>query len=682
VQLAQAGGGNFAHISDSSMALTTFVNFISSFKSTSSAGRVALTFQGVSIPRPLGSGAADEKEKDKEVPSKTSGPLASRTSPAAGSAATAADDDKYCLVKVKRVYGSQPSSQASSSGPAAAAAFHRAASNGFVGDRSVAIDLGTVQKGDDQPRSVVLDLAFNPSLLSTASGVDALVVTANAYGCGGRNNKPSKAMITLSVGQILDAARSAKVVTATAAAAPTSGEVIEDLPAAVVDTSAITTFSQLYDHEAEVARLRGHYIDSIRAIVKEAAGLLARGDGGKGDDLIKPCREKINSLMDELQQPFPQALSAPALTRNAAPGSTAAEDARKEASLAVASDPRVASLRQNIYDDEEPERGQVGMAFKKVGWLEKWGLSYLQSFLLAHSRALCTNFKDISLQSYAGKACNKEKEGLESSLSSLLVELVSDAIKHSQQELDRMRHCYGRGSLPSASYSYGSAPAPALSASSVTSLYDARGGCFSGDSTVTRTDEKGGNKETIPLAELKAGMTVLGVGVRNGGEYPVKVRAVLVRRAVPGGPTTTFYDKGDGLKLTPWHPYAFHTLAQYHPLQWAFPDVLPQGARRIEVENADLYNVVLEEEEMGIAVGKGMCATLGHGITPASLEEADDGDKFLLKALSHPYYGDRAKVLADIERLEAQQPKHKEKGQLESKGEIRDAETNLVVGIV
>jgi hypothetical protein len=91
--LATAGGGVFAHISDSTMVLTTFVNWISALKACP-VGRLRLHMQTSAIAdgsHSDGSGGAAKAEPD--VPAPEGG--------AAGAAITASGS----LLAISRVWG-------------------------------------------------------------------------------------------------------------------------------------------------------------------------------------------------------------------------------------------------------------------------------------------------------------------------------------------------------------------------------------------------------------------------------------------------------------------------------------------------------------------------------------------------------------------------------------------------
>eukprot|EP00047_Mylnosiga_fluctuans_P018893 m.76241 g.76241 ORF g.76241 m.76241 type:complete len:759 (+) comp7857_c0_seq1:26-2302(+) len=245
-----------------------------------------------------------------------------------------------------------------------------------------------------------------------------------------------------------------------------------------------------------------------------------------------------------------------------------------------------------------PDVGQIGHAVEKPAWYAKWGRHYLPSAARAHQLQSCMNFKDAALQQYSTahfEAVQTHVETLFCSLPAPPPSLAASSSSHSGS------------SSPSASRSSGPR--------NMSSFYDRSGGCFFGSNTVVLA---GG--QSVAIRDLRRGDQVLG----GDGQYHAV--ACVVFTPIEVGQRATYYDIGDGVLMTAYHPV-------YANGAWVFP--IDVGQRR-DVDTEGMYNFLLEDGTDMVVQGH-RCITLAHGIRHSTVAQ-------------HSYLG-TAKVADDIRAM-------------------------------
>lgn len=102
--------------------------------------------------------------------------------------------------------------------------------------------------------------------------------------------------------------------------------------------------------------------------------------------------------------------------------------------------------------------GQVKIAVSRRDYIQKWGQHYLSSFAHAHVYKNCNNFKDVSVQEYAGKLFTENRDKIEQ----IFVNIPPPPASH--------------------------APSGISSVKSMREFFSSSAPCFSGDSSVLMAD--------------------------------------------------------------------------------------------------------------------------------------------------------------------------------------------------
>ena len=283
-------------------------------------------------------------------------------------------------------------------------------------------------------------------------------------------------------------------------------------------------------------------------------------------------------------------------------------------------DPRMKALFEDIV-------GQISEAVSKTEWFDKWGRHYLPALALAHQQQICNNFKDPGLQDYGGILCNKEKE------------LAEKVFTEMPPPTPSMNHSFYRAAL--------SKPIPVVNMSA---YMHRGGGCFHGGSPILTLDETG-VKYFKEIRNLKKDDMVL-----SGNKF-YSIRCIVKIKNMNDSDTRDMIYMGSNnlLCITPYHPVKYRS-------NWVFPKNIAKP--NPVIRSLYVYNILLNYGSY-VTIDSVDCCTLGHGISENNV-------------INHEYYGDKAKIVADLETKEGW-----DEGiiELEHGCEIRDNNTGNVIGL-
>jgi len=227
-------------------------------------------------------------------------------------------------------------------------------------------------------------------------------------------------------------------------------------------------------------------------------------------------------------------------------------------------------------------RGQVSEAFQRYDWFSRWGKHYLPSLCRSHALEICSNFKDVGLQAYAG-ALFDEMQRIGDEIFCKLP--APKPAPPPAAELKRL------GVI--AKTWQAQAPAPAVS---MHHYMDDSGPCAHVNALVHLADGQRKRAGDVKRGDLV--LTAAGTASR--------VQCVL--RTVSPSATFDLVTLPTGLKLTPYHPVHVDGA-------WQFPiDV----AGRVFTKNEPCDAVVsflLEDRAPAMLVDNTAFITLAHGLT-------------------------------------------------------------------
>lgn len=283
--------------------------------------------------------------------------------------------------------------------------------------------------------------------------------------------------------------------------------------------------------------------------------------------------------------------------------------------------------------------GRMSKAISTVERFKRWGGHYLRAITRSHQLQLCTNFMDAGLQEYGGALFSKLKD--EGGKIFLTLDLKrsgrNDNIARSVASRGSSRSSRSSGSSSSGSSSAPHRTAPARPPPSSTTYFAGKGGgCFDESCWVLvkgtggSDEEKGWDKTRI--SDLKRGDMVLvatdkmqkidrdGTMMKTRTTCYAEVRYVV--RIDRGEGNNKVQDlvkfMDSGLMVTKKHPIRLNG-------QWELPVDLVDEAVIIAHPSTSkyVYNVVLDEVEVGMFVNNVECVTFGH----------------FIKEVWHPFYG-------------------------------------------
>lgn len=266
-------------------------------------------------------------------------------------------------------------------------------------------------------------------------------------------------------------------------------------------------------------------------------------------------------------------------------------------------------------------KGEIHMAINNANTYLKWGRHFLRSFLSAHSRQECNNFKDKSVQFYG-----------------------SEKFKYIQNKADEIFN-----NMPppkptvrrnhTTTYRGFHAP-PSPPSVNMRNYNNASGGCFHKNSKCTM---KSG--DTVSVSVIKVGDTIATGDI----DCPFATVKHVIRSK--GDMDLTFLPSG--AVLTSWHPVHIDG-------KWQFPGQL-SGKTKHSCDD-EVYNFVLDKAHTIKLQGGDRAVTLGHGL---------QGD-----VVGHPYFGDMVRVQNDLKQLSVD-----ETGSYFVTYFKRDSETNMICGM-
>ncbi len=274
------------------------------------------------------------------------------------------------------------------------------------------------------------------------------------------------------------------------------------------------------------------------------------------------------------------------------------QDFYREVTLStVSNDGRILAILKDIKSIDESE-GQIGKAFSRQDWYNKWGKHYLPSVCKAHAFQQCLNFKDPGMQNYGGKLFSEIQEKGDDIFCSIPAPTPS---------------CKPHSYTASSYLGRGQNVTPVQTVSNMSSYYDSSGTtCFDGESTVELQ-----NGDIIKVKNMIPGQLVKGFN----DEY-VKLQCILRTKVEKEIQLCEI----NSMLITPWHPV-------FHNGRWMFPiDICKPTMKYVDY----VYNVVLENG-ISLLVNNINCAGLGHNVINDPV-------------LQHPYYG-TSRVINDMKKM-------------------------------
>jgi hypothetical protein len=239
--------------------------------------------------------------------------------------------------------------------------------------------------------------------------------------------------------------------------------------------------------------------------------------------------------------------------------------------------------------DPDTYKGQLGKAFATADAFRRWGRHYVPGVLSGHKNQWPINFKDACSTIYGSANTRRLIDRGDEIFTSLPPPTASCAAAVAAASV------YGGG----AAY---------VPVSSMATLHQSSGGCFTGDTRIMMDDAR-----IKRVEDLKKGDLVW------GGH---KVLAVLFTPVQKEVDMVTF---STGLNITPWHPMKLKDNGE-----WVFP-VDVGVTKKMYVEA--YYNLALESGHI-VELNGFSVVTLGHGFY--------DND-----VIAHPYFGTHS-VIDDL----------------------------------
>jgi Mg-chelatase subunit ChlD len=285
----------------------------------------------------------------------------------------------------------------------------------------------------------------------------------------------------------------------------------------------------------------------------------------------------------------------------------------------IPSGPSGAGARKYLAALLEDVTGQISMALEETAAYNKWGKHFLPSIARAHLAQVCNNFKDPGVQLYGGSLFDSLRDRLHDLFCALPPPTPSSTPRYGN---------YG-------SHSVSRAPL------NMASFANSSGACFHEDCAVTVCEDGSADRTVArPVRSVTRGDFVL-----TEGGHAVQVLYVL-KTLCEGGVMAGVHFPETGLRLTHYHPMK-------QDGRWAFPRELNPNVEGFPCEA--VYSFVLADPAIyTVQVNGTWCVSMGHSFaqrerTPTA-PSADNRE-----LLCHPYFGDRARVIADLGAVIAQQ---------------------------
>jgi hypothetical protein len=265
-----------------------------------------------------------------------------------------------------------------------------------------------------------------------------------------------------------------------------------------------------------------------------------------------------------------------------------ADDVKSERQLAAAQ----AGVQALIGDFEQHKanklvaaliadlRGQVSEAFQRYDWFARWGKHYLPSLCRSHALEICSNFKDVGLQAYAGALFDEMQRVGDEIFCKLPAPKPAPPPAAELKKLG-----------VSAKQWQAQAPAPAVS---MHHYMDDEGPCAHAGALVHMADGR----------LKRAGDVKRGDWVQTASGGASRVQCVL--RTVSRSGTFDLVTLPSGLKLTPYHPVHVDG-------KWQFPIDVARGQHSTEPCEA-VVSFLLEDRAPAMLIENTRFITLAHGL--------------------------------------------------------------------
>lgn len=248
---------------------------------------------------------------------------------------------------------------------------------------------------------------------------------------------------------------------------------------------------------------------------------------------------------------------------------------------------------QGLLADVE---GQVTEALEPR-YFERWGRHYLLSLARSHMMQQCSNFKDPGLQVYGGEIFKALQERADDIFVALPPPVATS---------------------PVATRGMGGTRVAAAAPVNMARYYNAQGGCFAPDCSITLADG----------TAVRADAVRAGTALRSHDGTTATVRCVVRTATAAAGEELVTLP--GGAKLTPYHPVVTTNGS------WRFPRDL--GATMLDKDAQFVYNFVLDTGHTVWLDGNVEACTLGHG--------------FQGHVIAHTYLGSMDRVVADLSKIE------------------------------
>jgi Mg-chelatase subunit ChlD len=224
--------------------------------------------------------------------------------------------------------------------------------------------------------------------------------------------------------------------------------------------------------------------------------------------------------------------------------------------------------------------GQVTEAFQRYDWFNRWGKHYIPSLCRSHALEVCSNFKDVGLQGYAGPLFEQMQQIGDDIFCKLPAPKPAPPPAAVLQAMNMTAAAW-----------QAQAQAPQVSMST---YHTSDGPCFP---VTTRVHLANGERKL-------AGEVRRGDLVRTATGTASRVQCI-VRTVSPNGKFNIVTLPDSGLKVTPFHPV--HVGGR-----WQFP--INVAGRQLAVESHEaVVSFLLEDRAPTMLIDDTVVITLAHG---------------------------------------------------------------------
>lgn len=257
---------------------------------------------------------------------------------------------------------------------------------------------------------------------------------------------------------------------------------------------------------------------------------------------------------------------------------------------------RAAGANPLMIQDVE---GQIAISVSRIEYTKTWSKPFILCLICSHQQKYCCNFKNPSLQMYAGPEFTRQQKLIEKTVKEHLAQL---------QVVITAQHV-ARGAPPAA--------VPVADA-----LFDPAGGCWTEEAKVRMADNS-----KLPIKDLKRGDMVW----TPQGSAAVLFLVKLTCQTNPMKRMCRIGNNPANALISSHHP-----VFNKYKNMWNFPkDIWPCD----RVHQPTVYNIVLNSKHI-ISVDNIESPTLGHGITGPVIEHDFFGNynEIMRTLMKHPYY--------------------------------------------